>query len=118
MSAWFTPQYAEALASILGGTVGCIAGGVGGPMIGILAPKGKAKAFVLGFQFFWIALGVGLLITGIVAALIKQPGYVIHPFLLVGAITTAVMGGLLPVTLARYREAEKRKLDAAEFRRG
>ena len=82
------------------------------------SPHFRAKAFVLGFQIFWIALGVGLLIAGIVAALLGQPGYVMHPFLLVGAITTAVMGGLLPVTLARYREAEKRKLDAAEFRRG
>ena len=118
MTSWFTPQEANLIGGILGGCIGAIGGGVGGPLIGVLAPKGKAKALVVGFQSFWVLLGVGLLITAAVAAVVGQPGYVIHPFLLVGAVTTAVMGGLLPVTLLRYREAEKRKLDAEEFRRG
>lgn len=118
MSTWFTPQEANLIGGILGGVIGAIGGGVGGPMMGILAPKGKLKGLVVGFQVFWLALGVGLLATGGLAALLGQPDYVMHPFLLVGFITTSVMGGLLPVTLARYREAEKRRLDAEEFRRG
>lgn len=118
MSSWFTPQEANLIAGILGGCVGTLGGGLGGTLIGVLAPKGRAKGLVLGFQGFWILLGVGLLVTAGVAAVSGQPGYVVHPFLLVGAVTTAVMGGLLPVTLMRYREAERRKLDAEEFRRG
>jgi hypothetical protein len=118
MSAWLTIHEANHIAGVMGGLIGALAGGVGGPMMGILAPKGKAKGLVVGFQLFWIAVGVGLLITGVVALMLGQPGYVGHPFLLVGFITTAVVGGLFPVTLLRYREAEKRKLDAEEFRRG
>lgn len=118
MSTWFTPQEANHIAGVMGGLIGAIGGGVGGPMMGVLAPKGRLKWLVVGFQSFWILLGLGLLVTAGVAALQEQPGYVIHPFLLVGFVTTAIMGGLLPVTLLRYREAEKRRLDAEEFRRG
>lgn len=118
MSAWFTIHEANHIAGVMGGLIGALAGGVGGPMIGILAPKGKAKGLVVGYQIFWIVVGLGLLITGLVGLAMGQPGYVCHPFLLVGFVSSAVMGGLLPVTLLRYREAEKRKLDAEEFRRG
>ena len=43
--------------------------------MGIFAPKGKRKGLGVGFQLFWVALGVGLLVTGGIAALVGQPGY-------------------------------------------
>ncbi|MCC6677650.1 MAG: hypothetical protein IT436_10945 [Phycisphaerales bacterium] len=118
MSAWLTMQEANVLGAVAGGVFGVLGGGVTGPLIGWLAPQGRAKGLVLGLQLFWIAVGLAMLLTGVTAGLIGQPGYVIKPFVLVGLIATVVMGGLLPVTLARYRQADRRRLEAEELRRG
>lgn len=103
---------------------GIIGGGVGGPLIGslgaamgILAPRGKCKGFIVGTQSAFAGIGALLLLGGIVAVIAGQPYHVYYPALITGFVAAAVMGGLLPVTLARYRQAEKRKLDAEEFRR-
>lgn len=118
MAEWMNPQMANMVGAVLGASIGAIGGGVGGPMIGTLAPKGKAKGLVVGFQCFFIAISVVALVIAVVAFTAGQPRHVVMAFGLPGAIGTAVMGGLLPVTLARYREAEARKLQAEEFRRG
>lgn len=118
MSAWMSVQDANITGAVLGGVFGVVGGGIGGPLIGYLAPRGKAKAAVLGAMVVLLAAGVGLLVTAAVAWYQSQPGYVVHPFLLVGGVVTTVVSGLLPVIRHRYREAEQRKLSAEEFRRG
>jgi uncharacterized membrane-anchored protein len=65
-----------------------------------------------------VVLGITCLIAGLVAVFAHQPYHVFYPLLLIGAILTFVMGGLLPMVLIRYRQAEARKMDANLLRKG
>ncbi|MBM4107268.1 MAG: hypothetical protein FJ255_00380 [Phycisphaerae bacterium] len=116
MTPWWDPQTAGLIGGIAGGIAGVV-GGTLGAAIGALAPKGKCKGPILGAQVGFTGLGAATLASGVVAVVTGQPYHVYYPLLLVGFIATAVMGGLLPVTLARYRQAERRRLDAEELRR-
>jgi MFS family permease len=118
MTEWFSGPESGTLGAILGGSVGIIGGGIGGPLMGYFVPKGRAKPFILGFLWFWLVLGVALLITGFVALAQSQPYHVYYPFLLCGGMASVVMGTLIPVITRQYRAAEKRRLAAEEFRRG
>lgn len=118
MTDWFTPQQANLLGAVAGGVIGVLGGGVTGPVIGYFAPRGRAKGLVLGLLGFWLGLGVLLLVAGAAAAITGQPRHVVYPLALIGGIATVVMGGLLPVTIARYRQAERRRLEAEQLRRG
>lgn len=107
------------------GMVGGIAGagigtlcGIYGAVVGICAPKGKAKALVFTMHFCSLFLGVLLLIGGITALVSGQPYRVWYPLILLGAILTLLMALFTPMVFARYRQAEHRQLHAEEFRRG
>lgn len=116
MNEWWDAQ----TGSMLGGLMGAVGGTLGGLMgaaIGILAPRGRCRRLLIGCQVALTLAGLGLLIAGIVALVVGQPRHVSFPLLLVGAILAAVLGGLMPVTLMRYRQAEQRRLDAEELRR-
>lgn len=118
MIEWFSEQQAGMIGAIGGAAVGTIGGGVMGPLIGICAPRGKLKGPVLTVMALFVVLGVGCLITGLIAWMMGQPGHVIYIFVLTGFIMASVMGGLLPVVRRVYQQAERRKLEAEEFRRG
>jgi hypothetical protein len=49
--------------------------------------------------------------------LLRQPYHVWYPLALAGFILTFVCGGLLPVLLLRYRQAEARRMQAQDLRR-
>ena len=106
---WFEDpnRFGALFGAIVGGGGGTL-GGVLGGLSGWLAPKGKGKPFIVGGFIAFIALGVVLLIVGLYALIARQPYGIWYPFLLSGAIFCGVMGGLLPVVLKRYRDAEKR----------
>lgn len=116
MTPWFDEQTAGMVGGLLGAGVGGVLGGIGGGVGGSLAAMGKAKTLVLGIFSFGIAVGVGLVITGLVALVMRQPWWVWVSFLGPGVISAGVMGGLMPVVQMRYRQAEQRKLDAQSFR--
>ncbi|MFN0133522.1 MAG: hypothetical protein ACKVW3_13470 [Phycisphaerales bacterium] len=118
MTEWFTFQEANMFGALAGSIFGGVGGGGMGVLIGICAPRGKFKRLVLGLQVGWLICGVVCLAAGIYAAIEGQPSHVIRPFVLVGAIMAGVMGGLLPVTLRAYRQAEQRRLAVEELRRG
>ena len=93
-----------------GGIVGGVGGGLCGllgALTGLLAPKGKGRGFIVAGFLFFIAIGLVLLVVGFCALIARQPYAIWFPFLLSGLIFCGVMGGLLPVVLKRYREAEK-----------
>lgn len=117
MTEWWDQQTAGWIGAIGGGGLGTLAG-VFGALAGYLAPKGIGRIPILTFHWIILLVGVASLIFGIVAVTQGQPYHVYYVPMLVGAVLTFVMGGLLPVIRLRYRQAEQRKLDAEELRRG
>lgn len=117
MTEWFTPQQAGLIGGIGGGVFGTLLGVYGG-ICGVLVARGIGRRVVLTLHLCLLVLGVLMLGTGIVAGVTGQPYHVTYPFVLVGLITTGVMGGLYHVMKKRYQQAEQRKLGAEELRRG
>ena len=102
---------------LLGGGIG-ILGGVYGTVVGICAPRGKAKRLVFGLHSSALGLGLGLLVGGFTALVTGQPYGVWYALLLPGALLTVLIICFTPMLKLRYRQAEHRKLNAEEFRRG
>jgi MFS family permease len=116
MTPWWTAQQAGLIGGIAGSAVGVL-GGIAGTLAGILAPRGKARRFVMTLFVSMIALGIVALGVGIVAVIIGQPYAVWYPLVLLGGILTIVTASILPGLRIRYRQAEARRLEAAELRR-
>lgn len=96
---------------ILGGLIGCFGG-----LIGYLAPRGKARRFVLGGMLAFMGLGVGALITGAILAMRGLPFVVYWPVLLMGIILSCILAPMYTVVRKRYSEAESRRMAAAALR--
>jgi hypothetical protein len=112
---WFENQ------GLVGGLLGAgagIMGGIYGTAVGLLAPQGKARGFVFGMHFTFLALGVLLLVAGVTAVSTGQPYGVWYALLLPGGLITFLMLMFLPMVRMRYQQAEHRRLEAEEFRRG
>ncbi len=103
---------------LLGAGVGVFGGGIYGPLVGICAPRGIAKSLVFAYHFVMLALGVVLLLAGVVALAQGQPYGVWYALLLPGALLTVLMSAFTPMLRLRYRQAEQRRLSAQEFRQG
>ena len=117
MHPWWTEQHAAYFGAIGGSALGGL-GGLIGTLAGIYAPRGRLRRTVLGLMSAAVVVGVIFLIGGVIALIDHQPYAVWYPLLLLGIISTAVLGGLLPMVKSRYREAENRRLDAESLRRG
>jgi len=111
---WFDPNLAG---GILGGGVGVL-GAVYGSLVGVLAPRGKGRTLVMALHWGTMALGALFLVAGIGAAFTGQPYGVWYSLLVPGALLVVLLGVFTPVIKQRYRQAEHRRLQAEEFRRG
>jgi uncharacterized membrane protein len=108
---WFDPnQYAW----IPGTAYGVVAGLMGG-LVGWLAPRGRARGFILRAWFTLWFVAIALLVVGTVALINGQPWGVWYGLLLPGVIGTLVVGGNSLVILKRYREVEERRLAAKDL---
>ncbi len=98
--------------STVGGAVGIFGGFIGclGGLVGCLAGFGKARKFVLTTTKLFIALGMLLTITGIVAIFCKQPYFVWYVFLLPGVTLTLVFSLNFPLIQRRYDDLEIRRM--------
>jgi hypothetical protein len=108
-SAWWSDRQ--------GGVIGSAAGaafGVLGAIVGWLASRTRARAFVLGATRAIVVLGVLALATGIVAVTSSQPYGVWYPLVLLGALACGVMWPAQRQFARRYREAEMRRLRALD----
>jgi uncharacterized membrane protein len=114
---WFSEKAAIYFGSFGGAAIG-VFGGIIGVTAGVLAPKGKGRGFILNSMLALGCLGIGFLLTGIVALVVDQPYAIYYPFLLLGLILTSVMFAVRPAIRQRYAEAEQRKVEAAALRRG
>lgn len=110
-----TPWWSDRTAGLLGGIIGS-AVGLCGALIGILAGAGRGRWLVLTMMRILIVLGIGSLITGLIALAGGQPYAVYYPLLLCGVVLVFVMGPLYPVTRRRYQQIELRKMQAADMR--
>ena len=113
MEPWFNPQTAGMLGGLIGTIIG-LTGGLVGCSCGICVRKGWKKPIYTIF-ILAIIIGVGLLITGLVALYVKQPYHVWYCFMLPGFITTTVFGGLFPVVRKRFIESEMIKMQAKDL---
>jgi uncharacterized integral membrane protein len=87
-----------------------------GAAAGVFAPRGQGRRTIVTAWIALIAVGVLMLIFGGYAWVVGQPWAIWYEPLLCGLILTAVMGGLLPMIAARYRQAEHRRIDADGLR--
>jgi hypothetical protein len=117
MTPWWDQETAILVGAIGGSAIGVI-GGLYGAAMGVLAPRGKCKGLLMSVHVSMIVLGVVALVAGIVAAISGQPYAVYYPLLLGGGLVSLLFSLLLPVVVVRYRQAEARRLDAEQFRRG
>jgi hypothetical protein len=108
---WFDPN---AYAWIPGTALGVLAG-TWGSVVGILAPRGKAKTLVLGVGWSLLAASAAMLVAGLFALSQKQPYGVWYGLLLPGFVGPIALGVNLPVVYRRYREAEKRRMEAEDI---
>ena len=113
MEPWFNPQTAGMLGGLIGTIIG-LTGGLVGCSCGICVRKGWKKPIYTIF-ILAIIIGVGLLITGLVALYVKQPYHIWYCFMLPGFITTTVFGGLFPVIRKRFIESEMIKMQAKDL---
>jgi hypothetical protein len=108
---WFDPNlYAWIPGTFLG-----IIGGLWGALVGTLAPRGKAKGFVLASLGILLFASVACLALGVTALVVGQPYGVWYGLLLPGFIGLVVLGSLASLALLRYRQAEMRKIQARDL---
>ena len=113
---WFDPiRFGVYYGVIVGGGGGSIIGIFGG-VIGYCASRGVGRRWILGFMQTVVALGVAQLAFGAYAWFAGQPYAIWYPPLMSGVVFTMVMGPLIPVIKARYREAEERRIEAGALR--
>ncbi|MBM4112853.1 MAG: hypothetical protein FJ253_05680 [Phycisphaerae bacterium] len=104
---------------IVGGALGAgigIWGGLIGAVGGMCAPRGRAKGFVILLFVIQIVVGLMLLTIGIGALAVGTQWMTAYTFLMPGGLAVLLGVLLLPVVLARYRQAEQRRIDAEAFR--
>jgi hypothetical protein len=117
MTAWWSDQTAALCGGIAGGAVGLL-GAVIGTLGGVCAPRGRCKRLVYSLLAVAVCAGVIALAAGILALAAHQPYAVWYPLVLIGGVETALFGGLTPLFRLRYRQADQRRLEAEELRRG
>jgi hypothetical protein len=97
------------IGGISGSWIGCLGG-----LIDLPVSKGKARNFVLATVKSFIALGILLMIAGLVAAILKQPYSVWHALLLPGVILILVFSLKVHSIQRRYDELKIRRMTSTD----
>ena len=113
MEPWFDPQTAGKIGGLVGSCFG-IAGGVIGGSCWYLIQKGWKKVFY-GMYITVIAVGVIMLIVGVVAFFGGQPRHVWYVFGMPGLLVTFIFSSLFPMMRKRITEDELRKMQAKDL---
>ena len=115
---WWSPQQAGIVGAVLGGVVGgVLVGAIGGGVCAPLAAKGRARAFVQSYAVFCAAVGLAILLAGLVAAMVDQPFHVWFWLFQPGLIVLLLSIGSVVLFRRAYAQHERRRLAAEEFRR-
>lgn len=110
---WFDPN----LFAWIPGTVYGTTLGIFGGVIGSLASAGKAKRLCLGGLWVFTAIAVLLLVISAVAWSQGQPGGIWYAFGLPGVLGVLLCPSMIPIIRQRYRQAEERRMTAADIGR-
>ena len=108
---WFDPNHY----AWVPGTVYGVAAGLMGGLVGVLAPRGRARTFILRAWFALWAIAAVLLAAGFVALAQGQPWGIWYGLLLPGAVGTLVVGANTLVVVKTYRQVEERRLAAKDL---
>ena len=109
------PWFDENLYAWIPGTLlGCL-GGLWGGLVGTLAPRGRARGFVLGCTWALLLGSAILLGLGVVALASGQPYGVWYGLGLPGLLGLVVIGANTFTVYWAYRAAEARKLAARDL---
>jgi hypothetical protein len=108
---WFEPSL---YAWMPGTLLGCL-GGLWGTLVGMLAPRGRARGFVLGFTWALLLGSAVLLALGVIALVAGQPSGVWYSLGLPGLLGLLVIGMNAFTVYRVYRAAEARKLAAHDL---
>ena len=108
-SAWWNDREGGVIGGVAGATLGVL-----GAVVGWLASRTRARAFVLGATRTMAVLGTFALATGVVALTSSQPYSVWYPLVLLGVVACAVMWPAQRQFARRYQDAELRRLRALD----
>jgi len=111
MQPWFDAvRYAWIPGAMYGVAAGLLSG-----LVGVLAPRGRARSFVVrSWLMLWLA-AVVLLVAGFIALAAGQPWGVWYALLCPGAIGTLVVGANTYTVVKTYRIVEERRLAAKDL---
>ena len=108
---WFDPNaWAWLPGTLFGGLCG-----IWGAVVGILAPQGKGRRFVLGYSVVLIAASAGCLAAGLTALWARQPWGIWFAFLVPGIQGIVLVVSFQALIAKRYREAEERRMSAVDL---
>lgn len=108
---WFDPgRWAWLPGTLLGSLCG-----VWGALLGVLAPRGKARGLVLGVGWTFLGIAMVLLVAGVVALWSGQPYGIWYGLGFPGLLVGGLMTMFLPMARLRYREAEERRMQARDL---
>jgi hypothetical protein len=106
---WWSEKQAGMIGGIGGSIIGCFGG-----LLGLLVGKGKARNFVLTTIKIFIALGIFLMIAGLIAIALKQPYCVWYVLLLPGILLTAIFSASRCQIQKRYDDLEIRRMTSID----
>lgn len=102
--------------NMFGAWLGGLAGGIGGPIMGIIGwqaskyvKKGEKKILFVGLMTIFIVIGVFFLLCCLAALITSQPYGIWYPFLLCGSLYTGLTGWKLGEILREYKKVEELK---------
>ena len=84
-------------------------------LLAVPAEQGRFKPAVMAIWIAAITAAGVLLAAAVVAVLVSQPAYVVRSLTICGLVFAVAFGGTLPSVRRAYREAELRKISAADL---
>jgi len=106
---WWSERAGGLLGGLAGGLLGCF-----GALIGILAGRGKAQAFVMRLTACIVVLGIAAIVMAGAALILSQPWAVYYPLLLLGVVAVGVTAPMRRMLRKRYEQIELRKMESLD----
>ena len=111
---WFDNRTAGFYGGLAGSAVG-LYGALFGCLAGFLVPRGKGRGLLTSMTVFGFAVGVALLLMGLVALFSGQPYHVWYGFTLIGGILVIVLPGCFLSIRKQYEQFEQRRMQALDM---